>query len=187
MDRLTSTHQDQSHSIAAARESVRCLEGDGFDVPRWEDLGAGLRPHMPPMEEGDIYQPKHVWQHLASRCTDTSFVVFTRVAPSLSEAQRAVLRSQRGPLVACPFTCVPMSRLVRFDPQPFRVLLLHRLRLPFHLAAKACRCGRLHDVFSHHRSACAASGVLGGRAAALSPLPPGCVARLAPGCPRTFS
>ena len=29
-----------------------------------------LRPDLPPLEDGDIYQPKHGWQHLASRCTD---------------------------------------------------------------------------------------------------------------------
>ena len=57
MDRLTSTQQEQPHSIAAARESARRLERDGFDVPTWEDLAAGLRPELPPMEDGDIYQP----------------------------------------------------------------------------------------------------------------------------------
>ena len=35
MDRLTSTQQEQPHSIAAARESTRRLERDGFDVPTW--------------------------------------------------------------------------------------------------------------------------------------------------------
>ena len=34
-----------------------------------------------------------------------------------------------GP-AACPFACVPTSRLVRIDPQPFRVMLLRRLRSP---------------------------------------------------------
>ena len=94
MDRLTSTQQEQPHSIAAATESVRRLEKE--------------RPELPPMEDGDIYQPKHGWQHLASRCTDTSYV-FTRVAPSLSEADRAMLRSQGDALVACPFTCASVS------------------------------------------------------------------------------
>ena len=90
--RVTSIQQEQPHSIAASRESARCLERDGFDVPTWEDLAAGSRPDMPPMEEGDINQPKHGW-HLTTRCTDTS-IVFTRVVPSLSEAERAMLRSE---------------------------------------------------------------------------------------------
>ena len=137
--KLTSTQQEQPHCIALV-----VLRGTH-----------GRRRHLP---------AQHGWQHFASRCTNTSFVS-TRVAPSLSEAERAMLRSQGGPLAACPFTCVPTSRLVRFDPQPFRILLLRRLRLPIPFAAKACRCDRLHDVFGHHQSACAVSGVLGGRAA----------------------
>ena len=120
---------------------------------------------MPPMEVGDIYQPKHGWQHLASKCTDTSFVR-ARLVDSLSEAGRAMLRSHGGPLTACPFTCVPTSRLVRIDSQPLRVMLLRRL-LPLPFTARVCRCGRLQDIFGHHRSACAVSGVVGSRGAAL--------------------
>ena len=126
----------------------------------WEDLAAGLRPDLPPMEDGDIYQPKHGWQHLASSCTDTSFV-FTRMVPSLSEAESDVAFT--GKPTGCLSIHVRAYVESRFDPQPFRILMLRRLRLPIPLAAKACRCGRLHDVFGHHRSACAVLGVLGAR------------------------
>ena len=165
MRSLTSRRGEQPLSIEAARQSAQSLQTAGFEVPKWEDLAEGLRPPVPPMEDGDIYQPKHGWQHLSSKCTDTSSRA--RLVPSLSEAERAMLRSQGGPLAACPFTCVPTSRLVRIDPQPFRVMLLRRLRLPLPFAARVCRCGRLQDVFGHHRSVCAVSGVLGGRGAAL--------------------
>ena len=53
------------------------------------------------MEDGDIHQPKHGWQHLTSKCTDTLFIP-GRLVPSLYEAERAMLRSQGGPLAACP-------------------------------------------------------------------------------------
>ena len=157
---------DQPLSIEAAKQCAHSLQTEGFEVPRWEDLAEGLRPPMPLMEEGDIFQPKHGWQHCASKSTDKAFVR-VRLAPSLSEVERAMLRSQGGPLAACPFTCAPTSRLFRIDPQPFRVMLLRRLQLPLPYTARVCRCGRLIDCFGHHRSACAVSGILGGRGAAL--------------------
>ena len=83
--------------------------------------------------------------------------------PTLSAQERALMRSQCGPLSSVAFTAFPTSRLARFDSQPFRVLLLHRLHLPLPLSACACRCGRPLDAFGHHRSACATSGVLGRR------------------------
>ena len=38
----------------------------------------------------------------------------------------------------------------RFDPQPFRVLMSRRLRLPMPLSSRSCRCGRLPDSLGHH-------------------------------------
>ena len=71
------------------------------------------------------------------------------------------------PMAAEPFSSFPTSRETRFDSQPFRVQILRRLRLPFHPTACRCRCGRLLDVFGHHRAACATVGVLGRRGFAL--------------------
>ena len=62
-----------------------------------------------------------------------------------------------------PFIALPTNRFSRFDPQPFRVLLLHRLHLLLPLSARLCRCGRPLDPCGHHRSACAVAGVLGRR------------------------
>ena len=73
------------------------------------------------------------------------------------------MRSQTGPLSSLPFTVLPTNRFTRFDPQPFRVLLLRRLHLPLSVTARQCRCGRPLDACGHHRSACAVAGVLGRR------------------------
>ena len=50
--------------------------------------------------------------------------------PHLSLAERALVRSQSGPLASVPFTALPIHRISRMDPELFRVLLLRRLRMP---------------------------------------------------------
>ena len=64
-----------------------------------------------------------------------------RVWPTLNNTDRAMSRSQRGPLAATPFVSVPSNRFSKFDPQSFRVLLRRRLRLPIPLSSRSCRCG----------------------------------------------
>ena len=54
-------------------------------------------------------------------------------------------------------------RHARIDLQSFRLLLYRRLRLPFLLCSRTCRCGRPLDILGHHRAACAEAGVLGRR------------------------
>ena len=55
----------------------------------------------------------------------------------LGETEVALLRSQGGPLASVPFTSLPTMRETSFDPQPFRLLLLRRLRLPLPLFLSA--------------------------------------------------
>ena len=43
------------------------------------------------------------------------------------------------------------------------MLLLRRLRLLSPLSSRSCRCGRLSDIFGHHRASCAQAGVFGRR------------------------
>ena len=81
----------------------------------------------------------------------------------LDEPEEALLRSQGGPLASVPFTSLPTLRETTFAPQPFRLLLLRRLRLAVPLSARWCRCGRPLDCRGHHRSACARAGILGYR------------------------
>ena len=81
--------------------------------------------------------------------------------PRLAEDDRALLRSQSGPLAGMSFSAVP----ARIDSQAFRVLLLRLLRLPLPLSSRRCRCGRFFFFFwyGHHRASCATAGVLGRR------------------------
>ena len=115
MGRLTSTEQEQPRSIAAARECGRCLERDGFHAPTWEDLTAGLRPDVPPMEEEDIHQPRNGWQHVASKCTDTPFVL-NRLGPVIVGGRESDVAFAGRPISCLPFhVCADFE--TRFDHQ----------------------------------------------------------------------
>ena len=81
--------------------------------------------------------------------------------PQSSKRERALLRSQSGPVAGMSLSAVPSSFLTRIESQLFRVLLLRRLRLPLPLSSRSCRCGRLSDIFGHHGASCAQAGVLG--------------------------
>ena len=62
------------------------------------------------------------------------------------------------------------------------LLQIRRLWLPLPLSSRTCRCGRLLDVFCHHRAACSRAGVLASRgfsvASACEGLPRGRCPRL---------
>ena len=92
------------------------------------------------------------WQHVASACVEDHFFQ-TVVLPRCLPPERALLRSQGGPLSGLPFVACPSSPHQRFVSHLFRVLLLRGLHLP------SCRCG--------HRTSCPTSGVLGRRGFAL--------------------
>ena len=64
-----------------------------------------------------------------------------------------LVRLQHGPLASAPLTVLPTSKATRMDRQPFR--FCRRLHLPVRLSMRTCRCGRQHDIFCHHRAACA--------------------------------
>ena len=58
--------------------------------------------------------------------------------------------------------CQPSHRdALRISSHHFRVLLLRRLRFPFPLVMRTCRCGRPLDSFGHHCAACSVAGMLG--------------------------
>ena len=61
-----------------------------------------------------------------------------------------------GPLRHSRSRALPIHKISRMDPDPFRVLLLRRLRMPLSLYVRACRCGRLL-----HRVTCSRVGFLG--------------------------
>ena len=63
-------------------------------------------------------------------------------------------------MASIPFTAFPIHGVTRMDSQPFRVLLVRRLRLLSPLSNRACVCGGLPDVLGHHRAACGVAGVV---------------------------
>ena len=123
--------------------------------------GNGQRP---PRREPEEFEPggcRHGWQHEAASRVERQHR--GRLMPRLPQQQRAMLRSQSGPLAGVPLSTTPCNFLSRIDSHLFRVLLLRRFRLPLPLSARQCRCGRPLDTFGHHRTSCAGAGVLGRR------------------------
>ena len=110
--------------------------------------------------------PLQGWQHVASACVEDHFFQ-TVVLPRCLPPERALLRSEGGPLSGLPFVACPSSPHQRFASHLFRVLLLRRLHLPLPLSSRSCRCGRPLDARGHHRTSCPTSGVLGRRGFAL--------------------
>ena len=152
-------------SIQAVMQCTQVLEQTGFDCPPWAHLAEGRTPDVDEEEE-DPCQPHTGWQQQAASSIERHHLKNV-VWPVLREHERAMMRSQCGPLASSPFVSFPSSRLSRIDSAPFRVLLLRRLRLPLPLSVRSCRCGRPYDAFGHHRAACATAGVLGRRGWAL--------------------
>ena len=95
--------------LNVARECATSLAEAGRELPTWLDLVDGVRPPIP-MDMGDPFQPRQGWQHFVSNTVEE--------------------RHLRETLLTLPFVCCPTSRLTKFQPQSFRVLLLRRLHLP---------------------------------------------------------
>ena len=153
--------------LGAAAVSARTLTGTvGFEPPSWRTLADGARPEP---QEPDEFEPgisPQGWQHEAASRVKRHFwdqVLFSRMGPR----ERALVRSQAGAGAGLALTVAPTSHLTRIPPHLFRVVLLHRLRLPLPLSLHACRCGCQIDQFGHHQAACARAGVLGRRGFAL--------------------
>ena len=115
-------------------------------------------------EEEDPCQPHTGWQQQAASSIERHHLK-NAVWPVLRDHERAMMRSQCGPLASSAFVSFPMSRLSRIDSAPFRVLL-RKLQLPLLLSVRSCRCGRPFSL-CHHRAVCAVAGVLGRRGWAL--------------------
>ena len=136
-----------SPSFQLVREWKDVVVDAGLDVPSWNDLSLPR-----PVEEAELEpnQPKFGWQQQASRM-EKKFVS-DHIWSRFDNAQRALMRSQCGPLASASLTALPTSKATRIDPQPFRLVLCRRLHLPLSLSHRTCRCGRLLDQFGHHRS-----------------------------------
>ena len=82
-----------------------------------------------PLEDGGPGLPSHGWQCEAAETVE-GFFLATSVWPQLPDQDRAMLRSQGGPMAGLPLTCCPTLLHSRLDAQVFRVLFLRRLWLP---------------------------------------------------------
>ena len=150
------------HLRAASAAAAELNLVPGFEVPGWLELARGVRPALRNVEEFEPGCQRTGWQHEAAIEVEREFRDVD-LFPRMAEHERALVRSQGGPMAGMSLAAVPSNPHTRIEPQLFRVLLLRRLRLPLPLSSRACRCGRLLDVFGHHRASCALAGVLGRR------------------------
>ena len=148
------TQDRPSHHLSVLVQAKGRLADVGFHPPSWTALAEGERPGGGDVEDGGPGMPRHGWQREAAEKMEDFFLA-TSVWPRLPDEDRAMLRSQGGPMTGLPFMCCPTAFHSRFDAQVLRVLLLRRLWLPS------------LDVLGHHRAACANVGVLGRRGFAL--------------------
>ena len=123
----------------------------------WGELVEGRVPQVVEEEE-DPCQPRFGWQQKASSAIEKHHFQVS-VWPQLLEHERAMMRSQIGPLASAPFVSFPVDRTSRI-----------RRTFPSALASQASsapRCGRLLVAKGHHRAVFATVGVLGRRGWAL--------------------
>ena len=90
-------------------------------------LADGARPVLARRDVQD--QPRCGWEREVSLKVEQHFRD-TRLLPTMTERDQALLRSQGGPLAAAPFTSCPTDKLFRIEPQCFRVLLFRRSSPP---------------------------------------------------------
>ena len=163
--RCLSGPTDMRHFSAAA-SSCADVQAQGHNTPEWEDLPTALPRALAALVPGVLAILENGWQHDPSLLLEQRFVG-TVVVPRASPAQRALLRSQGGPLTGLPFTTLPLTPLHRFESHLFNVLLMRRLHLPLPLSSRFCQCGRPLVCLGHHRASCSRAGVLGRRRFAL--------------------
>ena len=166
----------QDCTIALSCKRMQCQVGPMPDMPVLLTQCDRLVAHGIPVPLGPVVhlalrrlgsygvwepcQVSHGWQKFASEAVHEHHrvnVVWSQLSPN----ERALVRSQSGPFSSVPFTAMPIHRVSKLDSEPFRVLLLRRLRLP--LPFTVCTCGRPLDAFGHHRAACSTGGLLGRR------------------------
>ena len=130
----------------------------GFEPPSWHAVVNGARPPHDGEHEPGCFE--RGWQHEASSRVERQHRE-VNLFPRLSEAGRALVRSQAGPSSGLALSTCPTCRITSLDSHLFRVLLLRRLQLPLPLCV-------LVGVAAHlNRAACARAGVLGRRGCAV--------------------
>ena len=113
----------------SVRNCEHVLAEAGLAIPSWIEMAA-----TPPsaVTDPEPTGPKFGRQQKASRQLQEKFHLDV-VWPSLSDSERAMLRSQHGLLAFAALTALPM-----IAAQPFRLLLCRLFRLPLHLSSRTC-------------------------------------------------
>ena len=106
--------------MGTVARTTEALEKVGMEIPFWSELSEGARPDHTWPRERDPTEPQHGWQKVASTSVHEHY------------------RSQSGPLASVPLTALPVHRVSRMDSEPFRVVLLRRLRMPLPLSVRRC-------------------------------------------------
>ena len=98
----------------ASRPSRGSMNSSGgiWNLPRGRNL---LKAHSHKDESVEPGLSRHGWQKTAHMCFEKKHFE-ERVWPTLNNTDRAMSRSQRGPLAATPFVSVPSNRFSNFDP-----------------------------------------------------------------------
>ena len=117
--------------------------------PDWVQLAYGEDQAPDVVDEEE---PNNQGRVASSRVTRRGDTILGWFAPHIFEQGRHFVEITSWPSPVDSFHGVS-------HPQPFRILLLRRLRLPLPFTARSCVCGRLLDNLGHHRSACSVSAV----------------------------
>ena len=131
--------QHPSFHLDGVRASGEHLASVGFHAPSWLELAAVLVLNSCKMSTWPGIR-RHGWQRTATEPVHGVLMEGT-VRPRLSATEKALFRSQGGPLAGIPFMCFPTSRLSWMDSSLFRVLFLRRLWLPLPPSSPFSRCG----------------------------------------------
>ena len=141
---MTGFRSQRSGCLSSVTGVVNRLLEVGVHVLEWQKIADGLRP-----EDLGLLNGSHA---KAGDGNDTH-------PPRTIQGTGGVA----SPFFGGEHTALPIHRISRMDLEPFRMLLLRRLRMPLPLNVRACRCGCLLDVLGHHRAACSMIGELGKR------------------------
>ena len=162
-------------SLLALRQAADLLAEEGFRGPSWQEVLGGARPGPQrdgaQDDEGVVPEPgemRHGWQFVA--CTHRTRAWHERVVlPSLSSADRAIVRSGSGRRAADWLIVLPTAPGLQMTSIRFQIALRRRLRLPLLIADRRCGatghgCGLDLDARGDHRASCPRTGLLARRA-----------------------
>ena len=117
----------RAQSLREAAAAAAYLDASGWTSrPSWQELADGARPPRPAADEQGEWT--HGWQYQASLILNNSYR--EGLMSRLSNANRAMVRSQSGPQAAAWLRALPTDEGTTMSPQCFQIAIRRRLRLP---------------------------------------------------------